>query len=86
MGRIEVINREIGVSIEADQAEVEEGEDVTFTLRRFGGTEQSSSRRGDISVVATEEGTVISGDTPEVVSFPGGSRMVPQHLPCTPLR
>ena len=73
LGRIEVINREIGVSIEADQAEVEEGEDVTFTLRRFGGTLGSLNNRGDISVVATEEGTVISGDTPEAVSFPGGS-------------
>ena len=72
-GRIEIINREIGVSIVADQAEVEEGEDVTFTLRRFGGTLASLSLRGDISVVATEEGTVISGDTPEAVSFPGGA-------------
>ena len=70
-GFIMVHNSAIGLLIEADQSEVEEGETATFTLTRVGGTPSSRGYRMDVRVEATQEGDVISGVTPRTVSFPG---------------
>ena len=55
----------------ADQDEVEEGENVTFTMRRFGGRPVDLGHRREIRVEVTQEGGVISGGTPQIVTFPG---------------
>ena len=70
-GFIMVHNSAIGLLIEADQSAVEEGETATFTLTRVGGTPLSRGYRMDVRVEATQEGDVISGVTPQTVSFPG---------------
>ena len=68
---ISILNRDTGVLIEADQAEVEEGQPATFTLTRVGGTQRSISELLHVQVSATQDGDVIAGTTTTTVTFAG---------------
>ena len=64
-------NSDQGVIVEADQASVNEGEPVTFTLTRIGGTPQARIYPLTVQVGATQNGQFIQGTTPQTVRFEG---------------
>ena len=66
-----VYNNAPGLTIRAEQDSVEEGEDVTFTLTRFGGTVGSLNAQLDVRVAVTQNGEFMEGTAPEVVRFAG---------------
>ena len=68
---IEVLNRDMGVRVVADQASVEEGGSVSFTLHRYGGTEISRQSSLTVRVQVTQNGEFIDGMPPQSVTFSG---------------
>ena len=70
-GVIKVYNRFAGILIETGEADVEEGEDVTFTLTRFGGTPGSNGHPLTVWVEVTQEGEYLEGMPPQTVKFRG---------------
>ena len=66
-----VHNSDQGVTVEADRESVNEGDPVTFTLTRFGGTLVSRENRLTVRVAATQNGEFIQGTTPQTVRFAG---------------
>ena len=66
-----VHNSDQGVIVEADQESVNEGEPVTFTLTRVGGTPASRDRPLTVQVAVTQDGEFIQGVTPQTVRFAG---------------
>ena len=70
-GVIKVYNRFAGILIETGEAEVEEGEDVTFTLTRFGGTPGSNGHPLTVWVEVTQDGEYLEGMPPQTVKFRG---------------
>ena len=70
-GVIIVHNNFVGILIEADQSEVDEGQAATFTLTRVGGTPFVRGLSQTVRVAATQNGEFISGSTPQTVTFTG---------------
>ena len=70
-GVIKVYNRFAGILIDTDEAEVEEGEDVTFTLTRIGGTPGSNGHPLTVWVEVTQDGEYLEGMPPQTVKFRG---------------
>ena len=70
-GVITVHNNFVGILIEADQSEVDEGQAATFTLTRVGGTPYVRGLSQTVRVAATQNGEFISGSTPQTVTFTG---------------
>ena len=66
-----VHNSDQGVIVEADQESVNEGEPVTFTLTRVGGTPGSRHLPLTVQVAVTQDGEFIQGVTPQTVRFAG---------------
>ena len=66
-----VHNSDQGVIVGADQESVNEGEPVTFTLTRVGGTPGSRDRPLTVQVAVTQDGEFIQGVTPQTVRFAG---------------
>ena len=60
-----------GVTVEADQASVDEGDAATFTLTRAGGTPDARDNPLTVRVAATQNGQFIRGTTPQTVTFAG---------------
>ena len=68
---IEVLNRDVSVRVEASQESVPEGEAVTFTLHRYGGTRTARVVPLTVRVQVTQDGEFIEGSTPQTVTFAG---------------
>ena len=68
---IEVLNRDMGVRVVADQAAVDEGDAATFTLHRFGGTPIARVSSLTVRVQVTQNGEFIDGVPPQTVTFTG---------------
>ena len=68
---IEVLNRDMGVRVVADQASVDEGEAATFTLHRYGGTLTARVSSLTVRVRVTQNGEFIQGIPPQTVTFSG---------------
>ena len=66
---IEVLNRDVSVRVEASQESVAEGETVTFTLHRYGGTRETRTRALTVRVQVTQDGEFIDGVPPQTVVF-----------------
>ena len=66
-----VHNSDQGMIVSADQASVNEGKSVTFTLTRVGGTPEASIFPLTVRVAATQNGQFIRGTTPQTVRFAG---------------
>ncbi len=66
-----VHNSDQGVIVEADQESVNEGEPVTFTLTRVGGTPGSRDLPLTVQVAVNQDGEFIQGVTPQTVRFAG---------------
>ena len=66
-----VHNSDQGVIVEADQESVNEGEPVTFTLTRVGGTPGARHLPLTVQVAVTQDGEFIQGVTPQTVRFAG---------------
>ena len=66
-----VHNSDQGVIVEADQESVNEGEPVTFTLTRVGGTPGARHLPLTVQVAVTQDGEFIQGATPQTVRFAG---------------
>ena len=64
-----VFNSVQGVRVEAGQASVTEGEDVTFTLHRYGGTRNDTANALTVKVQVTQDGEFIQGIPPQTVTF-----------------
>ena len=63
-GLIQVYNRFAGIMVEPVEAEVEEGNDATFTLTRIGGTPGSNGHPLTVWVEVTQDGEYIEGMPP----------------------
>ena len=70
---IEVLNRDMGVRVVADQASVEEGDSVSFTLHRYGGTLIVRQSELTVRVQVTQNGEFIDGVPPQTVTFAGAT-------------
>ena len=68
---IEVLNRNMGVRVVADQASVDEGGAASFTLHRYGGTFISRVSSLTVRVQVTQNGEFIKGVPPQTVTFTG---------------
>ena len=68
---IEVLNRDMGVRVVADQASVDEGEAATFTLHRYGGSFLARVLPLTVRVQVTQNGEFIDGVLPQTVTFSG---------------
>ena len=68
---IEVLNRDMGVRVVADQASVEEGASASFTLHRYGGTKLSRQSSLTVRVQVAQNGEFIDGMPPQTVTFSG---------------
>ena len=60
-----------GVRVEAERASVTEGEDVIFTLHRYGGTRRDRVDPLTVKVQVTQNGEFIQGVPPQTVEFAG---------------
>ena len=82
--KVNLHNNAQGVRIESDHQWVLEGEDITFTVRRYGGVPINSRQALSVSVAVSQDGEFISGSTPETVSFAaveeGGERDLSQTV------
>ena len=67
--RVTVHNDAQGVEVAASQTSVEEGESITFTFTRFGGSPTSRKRALNVRVAVTQNGEFIQGTTPATVMF-----------------
>ena len=67
--KVNLHNDAPGVRIESDDEQVFEGEDITFTVSRYGGVPLNSRTALSVSVAVTQNGEFISGSTPQTVSF-----------------
>ena len=70
-GKITVHNSFQGVRVEADRDSITEGEDITFTLHRIGGTPFFRKTLVNVLVQVTQNGEFIQGATPGIVYFDG---------------
>ena len=70
---IEVLNRDMGVRVVADQASVDEGDSVSFTLHRYGGTLIVRQSKLTVRVQVTQNGEFIDGVPPQTVTFAGAT-------------
>ena len=68
---IEVLNRDMGVRVVADQASVDEGDSASFTLHRYGGTFTARVSSLTVRVQVTQNGEFIKGVPPQTVTFAG---------------
>ena len=68
---IEVLNRDMGVRVMAEQASVEEGASALFTLHRYGGTKLSRQSSLTVRVQVTQNGEFIDGMPPQTATFSG---------------
>ena len=68
---IEVLNRNMGVRVVADQASVNEGGAASFTLHRYGGTFIARVSSLTVRVQVTQNGEFIEGVPPQTVTFTG---------------
>ena len=68
---IEVLNRNMGVRVVADQASVDEGGAASFTLHRYGGTFIARVSSLTVRVQVTQNGEFIEGVPPQTVTFTG---------------
>ena len=68
---IEVLNRNMGVRVVADQASVDEGAAASFTLHRYGGTFIARVSSLTARVQVTQNGEFIEGVPPQTVTFDG---------------
>ena len=68
---IEVLNRDMGVRVVADQASVDEGGAASFTLHRYGGTFIVRVSSLTVRVQVTQNGEFIEGVPPQTVTFTG---------------
>ena len=68
---IEVLNRDMGVRVVADQASVDEGGAASFTLHRYGGTFIARVSSLTARVQVTQNGEFIEGVPPQTVTFTG---------------
>ena len=68
---IEVLNRDMGVRVVADQASVDEGSSASFTLHRYGGTFTARVSSLTVRVQVTQDGEFIKGVPPQTVTFAG---------------
>ena len=68
---IEVLNRDMGVRVVADQASVDEGDSASFTLHRYGGTFTARVSSLTVRVQVTQNGEFIKGVPPQTVTFTG---------------
>ena len=68
---IEVLNRDMGVRVVADQASVDEGDAATFTLHRYGGSSLARVLPLTVRVQVTQNGDFIDGVLPQTVTFSG---------------
>ena len=68
---IEVLNRDMGVRVVADQASVDEGDSASFTLHRYGGTFTTRVSSLTVRVQVTQNGEFIDGVPPQTVTFDG---------------
>ena len=68
---IEVLNRDMGVRVVADQASVDEGDSASFTLHRYGGTFTARVSSLTVRVEVTQNGEFIKGVPPQTVTFAG---------------
>ena len=68
---IEVLNRDMGVRVVADQASVDEGGAASFTLHRYGGTFIARVSSLTVRVQVTQNGEFIEGVPPQTVTFTG---------------
>ena len=68
---IEVLNRDMGVRVVADQASVDEGGAASFTLHRYGGTFTARVSSLTVRVQVTQNGEFIDGVPPQTVTFAG---------------
>ena len=66
-----ILNSAQGVRIEADSASVTEGEDITFTLHRFGSTRPARIDPLPVKVQVVQNGEFIAGVPPQTVTFAG---------------
>ena len=73
---IEVLNRDVGVRVEADRDSVTEGDTITFTVHRYGGTLESRNTALTVRFQVTQNGAFIDGSTPQTVTFAAG----PDHM------
>ena len=60
-----------GVTVEADQASVDEGDAATFTLTRSGGTPNARLYALTVRLAATQNGQFIRGTAPQTITFDG---------------
>ena len=67
----ELLNRNMGVRVVADQPSVEEGESASFTLERYGGPRGASQLPLTVRVQVAQNGEFIDGVPPETVTFQG---------------
>ena len=67
--RVNVHNNSPGVRVESDQESVVEGEDITFTVSRYGGVPINARMALSVRVEVSQDGEFISGSTPQTVSF-----------------
>ena len=67
--KVNLHNNAQGVRIESDHQWVLEGEDITFTVRRYGGVPINSRQALSVGVAVSQDGEFISGSTPQTVSF-----------------
>ena len=70
---IEVLNRDMGVRVVADQASVSEGGSASFTLHRYGGTLVARQSKLTVRVQVTQNGEFIDGAPPQTVTFDGAT-------------
>ena len=66
-----VLDRAQGVRVEAGQASVTEGEDITFTLHRYGSTRAARLDPLTVKVQVVQNGEFIAGVPPQTVTFAG---------------
>ncbi|WP_419554544.1 Calx-beta domain-containing protein [Candidatus Poriferisodalis sp.] len=67
--KVNLHNNAQGVRIESDHQWVLEGEDITFTMSRYGGVPVNSRQALSVGVAVSQDGEFISGSTPQTVSF-----------------
>ena len=70
---IEVLTMDVSVRVQADRESVSEGETITFTLHRYGGTREARVRSLTVRVQVTQNGEFIEGIPPQTVTFSGAS-------------
>ena len=78
---IEVLNRDMGVRVVADRASVEEGDSVSFTLHRYGGTLIVRQSELTVRVQVTQNGEFIDGVPPKTVTFDGATADIADATP-----